>query len=76
MQYRQRVVDGLDYLELGTSLLQRVRLEHPTAGLWEAADLQWWWRRSRSSDELGQAFWIDEAGQPVAAVVLDRKSVV
>ena len=34
---------GLDYLEAVTALLQRIRGAHPTAGLYEAADLQWWW---------------------------------
>ena len=44
-----RTATGLDYLELVTRLLHRARLEHPTAGLWEAADMQWWWRVERSS---------------------------
>jgi ribosomal protein S18 acetylase RimI-like enzyme len=57
-------------LELTTRLLQRLRLEHPTAGLWEAADVQWWSRIPRSSDDLDQMFWLDAAGDPVAAVVL------
>jgi len=37
-------------LEAVTALLQRVRSAHPTAGLYEAADLQWWWRTPRSTD--------------------------
>lgn len=64
-----RVASGLNCLELVTVLLQRARREHPTAGLWEAADLQWWWRQPRSSDSIDQAFWVDEAEQPVGAVV-------
>jgi GNAT superfamily N-acetyltransferase len=39
------------------------------AGLWEAADLQWWWRTLRPSDVVDQLFWIDADG-PVAGVVL------
>jgi GNAT superfamily N-acetyltransferase len=50
-------------------LLQRARLAHPTAGLWEAADLQWWWRTPRPSDNVEQAFWLDGDG-PVAALLL------
>lgn len=65
----QSVASGLDSLELLTLLLQRARREHPTAGLWEAADFQWWWRRPRASDSVDQAFWVDEAEQPVGAVV-------
>ena len=37
--------------------------------MWEAADLQWWWRTPRRSDAIDQLFWIDDEG-PVAGVVL------
>jgi ribosomal protein S18 acetylase RimI-like enzyme len=60
---------GPEYLALATDLLHRVRLADADAGLWEAADLQWWWRKPRTSDEVDQLFWIDDAG-PVAAVIL------
>lgn len=60
---------GLEYLGLATELLQRTRLAHAEAGVWEAADLQWWWRMPRRSDSIDQLFWIDDKG-PVAAVVL------
>ena len=60
---------GLEYLALATELLQRARLEDPMAGLWEAADLQWWWRTPRRSDSIDQLFWIDDEG-PVASVVM------
>jgi GNAT superfamily N-acetyltransferase len=60
---------GLAYLELVTDLLQRVRLADADACVWEAADLQWWWRKPRRSDDVEQLFWVDEAG-PVAAVIM------
>jgi predicted N-acetyltransferase YhbS len=60
---------GLEYLALATELLHRVRLTDAEAGLWEAADLQWWWRTPRRSDAIDQVFWVDDEG-PVAAVVL------
>src|SRR6266536_3343846 len=60
---------GLDYLEDVTVLLQRIRSAHPTAGLYEAADLQWWWRTPRSTDSLPQLFWFDHLGRPEAAVI-------
>jgi GNAT superfamily N-acetyltransferase len=66
---RELHVKGLQYLTLATELLQRARLAHPTAGLWEAADLQWWWRTPRSSDNIEQSFWLDGDG-PVAALLL------
>lgn len=60
---------GIAYLEEVTTLLQRVRAAHPTAGVFEAADFQWWWRTSRSTDVLPQLFWFDDAGSPEAAVI-------
>ena len=60
---------GLEYLALATELLQRARLAEAETGLWEAADLQWWWRTPRRSDVIDQLFWIDDEG-PVAGVVL------
>jgi len=60
---------GLEYLALATELLQRARLADAEAGLWEAADLQWWWRTPRRSDAIDHLFWIDDGG-PVAGVVL------
>jgi hypothetical protein len=67
--FREHVATGSEYLDLATKLLQRARLEDPTAGLWEAGDVQWWWRRDRPSDRAGQTFWLDDAGAPVAAVI-------
>jgi GNAT superfamily N-acetyltransferase len=34
---------GIEALMLATALLQRARRADPRAGLWEAADVQWWW---------------------------------
>ena len=62
-------VKGIEYLALATGLLQRARLADADAGVWEAADLQWWWRTPRASDTIDQVFWIDDEG-PVAGVVL------
>jgi ribosomal protein S18 acetylase RimI-like enzyme len=60
---------GLEYLALATELLQRARLTDAETGLWEAADLQWWWRTPRRSDSIEHIFWTDDEG-PVAGVVL------
>lgn len=62
-------VTGPDALALATSLLQRARLAEPLAGMWEAADVQWWWRKPQQSDEIDQLFWLDDDG-PVAGVLL------
>lgn len=60
---------GLDALMLATELLQRARCVDAHAGLWEAADIQWWWRTPRLSDDADKLFWIDDDG-PVAGVLL------
>jgi GNAT superfamily N-acetyltransferase len=60
---------GIRYLEEATILLQRVRAAHPIAGVFEAADLQWWWRTPRSTDTRPQLFWFDDAGMAEAAVI-------
>lgn len=62
-------VTGLDALTLATSMLQRARLADQLAGMWEAADVQWWWRKPQRSDEIEQLFWLDEDG-PIAGVLL------
>jgi hypothetical protein len=61
---------GFEYVILATQLLQRARLADAEAGVWEAADLQWWWRTPRRSDAVDQLFWIDDDG-PVAGVLTD-----
>ena len=60
---------GFEGLMLATALLQRARRADPRAGLWEAADVQWWWRKPQRSDEVAKLFWIDDEG-PVAGVLL------
>jgi GNAT superfamily N-acetyltransferase len=66
---REEHEEGLEYLEAVTTLLQRVRSAHPTAGVYEAADFQWWWRIPRSTDDIPQLFWIDDDGRPEAAMI-------
>lgn len=66
---KEQQLTGLDYLEAVTTLLQRIRRSHPTAGLWEAADRQWSWRNERSTDEMTQLFWFDSSGEPCAAAI-------
>ena len=60
---------GLHSLVAATALLQRIRRAHPTAVLYEAADLHWWWRTARSTDSLPQLFWFDRLGRPQATVI-------
>ncbi len=66
---REQHLVGGHYLEAATALLQRGRSAHPTKGLYETADLQWWWRTPRSTDTFRQLFWFDHRGRPEAAVI-------
>src|SRR4051812_36645309 len=66
---RRHAAVGREALALVTQLLHRMRLADPTAGLWEAADFEWWWRMPRRSDAIDQLFWLDRDG-PVAAAML------
>jgi GNAT superfamily N-acetyltransferase len=66
---RRELLRGLGRLNATTTVLQRARLVDPVGGMWEAADVQWWWRRTRATDELALPVWFDEVG-PVAAAGL------
>ncbi len=69
MVVRRELLRGLERLNATTAVLQRARLADPLGGMWEAADVQWWWRRPCTTDELALPVWFDEAG-PVAAAGL------
>ncbi len=69
MVVRRELLRGLGRVNATTNVLQRARLADPLGGMWEAADLQWWWRRPRSTDDLALPVWFDEVG-PVAAAGL------
>jgi GNAT superfamily N-acetyltransferase len=60
---------GLGYLSLVTSLLQRIVVANPLAVVWEAADFEWSWRVDQHANASRQAFWLNAARAPVAAVV-------
>lgn len=73
MSVREVRVAGHDALMLAIEVLQRARRADRHAGIWEASDVQWWWRRPRPSDGLAQLFWVDDQG-PVAGVLLTSES--
>jgi predicted N-acetyltransferase YhbS len=66
---RRELLRGLERLDATTAVLQRARRADPLGGMWEAADVQWWWRRARATDDLALPVWFDEVG-PVAAAGL------
>ena len=57
-----------EYLRMATTLLQLARQADDESGLWEAADIQWWWRRDQHDDPANARFWIDRDGVPVGVV--------
>ena len=67
---RQELLTGLERVTAVTTLLQRVRRQHPRMGVWEASDPQWWWRRPRVTDEIALPVRFDAANEPVAATML------
>ena len=67
-ELREELRVGIDSMETMTALLQRVSNAHPTDGLYQAAELQWWWHVPRPTDDLPQLFWFDDAGRPAAAM--------
>lgn len=69
MAVRRELLNGLDRLNATTTVLQRTRLADPLRGIWEAADVQWWWRKPRVTDDLELPVWFDADG-PVAAACL------
>lgn len=68
-QLTEHLVTGIEGVRSTTALLQRVRCADPLAGMFEAADFQWWWRKPRSTDDRPQLFWVDDQGRPEAAVI-------
>jgi hypothetical protein len=70
MVLTQRHATGPEYLRVVTDLLQRIRLADPEGGVWEAADMQWAWRKDQHSDPANAIFWVDEGDRVVAAAVL------
>jgi len=70
MKLQKQHLADLEYLTAITSLLHRIRREDRSAGLYEAADLQWWWREDEFSNPRMQTFWLDEADDFVASLLL------
>ena len=66
----ERRLIGLEALEAVTTLLQRNRLAHPPGGLFDAAELQWWWRTPRPTDVMPNLFWFGDDGRPEAALMV------
>jgi ribosomal protein S18 acetylase RimI-like enzyme len=67
----QRPLTGIGYLDAVTTILRDARLADPTGGLWEAADMHWWWREDQHPDPDEHQVWF-EGDRPVAAAAFGR----
>jgi predicted N-acetyltransferase YhbS len=63
----QHLLGGAARLAATTAVLQRARRADPLLGMWEAADVQWWWRRPRATDAVELPVWFDDDGPCAAA---------
>lgn len=64
---------GLAYIDKVTELMLSIRAKDKYAGLYEAADLQWWWSLDRFNnidDPDRLLFWLDDEEKPLAVLVL------
>lgn len=67
---------GIERLQAATTVQQRTRLADPSAGIWEASDVQWCWRRPRPTDDLDLPVWSDQNGPIGVALLADWGDVV
>ncbi len=59
------------YLEKVTEAMTAFRRDDPLAGLYDAGDLNWWWRDGDYRDAANQMFWEDEQGRVLAFGLLE-----
>lgn len=70
MNLVRRGYSGLDYLQEVTAFMLQCRREAPLAGMWDAADVQWWWRDDVYRDPNQQMFFEDERGRTLGFILL------
>ena len=66
MTLHRREERGLEAVEALTALLLRQRAEGPLAGLYDAGDIQWWWKDEASLHAVRTWLWSDDTGADVA----------
>jgi ribosomal protein S18 acetylase RimI-like enzyme len=73
---RKELHRGIERMQAATVVLQRTRLLDPLIGIWDAPDVQWWWRRPRPTDEIPLPVWYDDRGPVAVALLTDWGDVV
>ncbi|MDQ3168167.1 MAG: GNAT family N-acetyltransferase [Chloroflexota bacterium] len=56
-QWPSETLTGPDALWAATDLFLAIRADDPMAGVWEAGDVQWWWKDEPSLTASDWAFW-------------------
>jgi GNAT superfamily N-acetyltransferase len=74
MSLRVVPLHGIERLEATTAVLQRARAADAFGGVWDAADVQWWWRRPRPTDELPLPVWFDDVGPAAVGLTAWRSA--
>ncbi len=67
---REVELSGRDYLRAATALLLRAQAEDTMAGLFEAGDIQWWWKDEAGFAATRHSFWLDDEGAPLACLLI------
>lgn len=73
MNVEPRAYAGLAYLRRATALLTACRRADPLGGMWDAADLQWWWREDDFDVPERQLFFEGGGGAPRALLLLSPR---
>lgn len=61
------------YLKKVTDFMIACRREDPLGGMWDAGDLQWWWRENLYGDPENQMFFEDHDGKTVGVILTSKE---
>lgn len=70
---RPRNCAGTNYLARATHFLSARRFVDPLGGMWDAADVQWWWREDDFDRPDRQRFYVGRDGAARAMLLLSER---
>lgn len=68
-----RCYAGTDYLARATEFLSACRRADPLGGMWDAADIQWWWREDDFDKPDHQRFYVAADGTALGMLLLSDR---